>query len=531
MNDISPASHINSSSMNPVQKVWESARAPQLVLAGLLVLAFCLMWTFYVGFQAADDKSYLNGALGWVNAFPFVGKDHWALRHPMTIPAAISIKLFGLNEFAVSLPNIVYFTSFIVINYWAVRKYLGTLCAAITTLIFITLPGFIILSTYLEIGIPEIYYLSISFWSFRKALDCPQKTRFWLVSGVAMGLAFVTRETAASFVLFIGLVFLFKPIVSRLRYIYLFGAAAAILFIDWLYLALMTGNLRYRYSIDLNHDTIDRFAVASRVAVRKGLIDSEGNISVNVFIDPVLNLFISQKYTLIFWLVIPALVLIWRKRAQLTSSLTLGLLAAYVLVSFLFLGANPKLYLVPRYFLVTAWAASIVVAWWLVSSLRSRQYVAVAFAALALFSANFVAMSVENINPRFVEKTLLAYSTSHPDAVIYTDPETIEKAKFYFRFANKSMDTVSPASPPQGATFFYSADRIATCKTQNKCRESLSVPIPGPAWSVKEVIDPTPRLLGRLIRNVGLDKSLPSDIKRKLLLEGGNVTIYTVAQP
>lgn len=531
MNNVSPASYPTSPSQNPVQKRRRFSPSPQLVLAGLLLLAFCLMWAFYVGFQAADDKSYLNGALGWVNSFPFVGKDHWALRHPMTIPAAISVKFFGLNEFAVSLPNIIYFTSFIIINYWAVRKYLGTLCAAITTLIFITLPGFIILSTYLEIGIPEIFYISISFWSFRKALDRPEETRLWIISGIAMGLAFVTRETAASFVVFVGLIFLFKPIVSRLYYVYLFGAAASILLIDWIYLALMTGNLRYRYSIDLNHDTIDRFAMASRVAVRKGLIDSEGNISVNVFIDPVLNLFVSQKYTLVFWLIIPALFLLWRKRAQLSSALTLGLLAGYVLVSFLFLGANPKLYLVPRYFLVTAWAASIIVAWWLASSFRARKYVSVAVAALALLGANFVAMAVENINPRFVEKSLLAYSTSHPNEVVYTDPETIEKAKFYFRFANQSMAAVSPASPPQGATFFYSADRIATCKTQNKCRESLSGPIPGPAWVVKEVIDPTPRLLGKLIRLVGLDKSLPSDVKRKLLLEGGNVTIYTVAQP
>jgi len=517
--------------MNAVHTTRQYSRTPHFVLAGLLGCMFFLMWVFYVGFQAADDKSYLNGALGWVFSFPFVGDDHWALRHPMTIPAAISIKLFGLNEFGVSLPNMIYFTFFIVLNYWAVRRYLGTLSAALTTLIFITLPGFIILSTYLEIGIPEIFYLSTAFWSYRQALEAPEKTRLWLLSGAAMGLAFVTRETAASFVLFIGLLFLFKPIVARRYYVYLFGAAASVLFIDWCYLALMTGNPRYRYSIDLNHDTIDRFAVASRVAVRQGLIDSEGNISVNVFIDPVLNLFITQKYTLIFWLLVPALFLFWRKRTQRSTSLTLGLLAGYVVVSFVFLGANPKLYLVPRYFLVTAWAASIIVAWWLAALFRSQKNISLAAAVVALFGANFVAMSVENINPRFVEKSLLAYSTSHPDEMIYTDSETIEKAKFYFRFANKSMDLVSPDLPPPGAVFFYSADRIATCKLQSKCKERFSDPVPGPGWSVKEEIHPTPRLLGKLIRLIGIDKHLPSDIKRKLLLEGGSVTIYTVATP
>lgn len=338
-----------------------------LVFILLLLAMPLLMVELYVGFQAGDDKSYLAGALGWANSFPYVGTDHWTLRRTITIPTAAFLKLFGFHEFAVSLTNSLYFILFVVTNAWFIRRFLAAGSAAVTILLIITLPGFIVLSTFLDIGIPEILFLSLAFWSYRLALDMPEKVRLWVVSGVMLGLAFITRETAASMVLFIGLMFLFKPIVSRLRYLYLFGAAAAMLVLDWTYLTLTTGNPLYRFTLDLNHDKVDRFANVAGVAARGGLIDREGNISINVFLDPFLNLFISQKYTLLFWLLVPALIHLWRRRLQGGVALTLNLLAGFALLSFVFLGANPKLYLVPRYFLVTAWAAAIIVGWWLVA--------------------------------------------------------------------------------------------------------------------------------------------------------------------
>src|SRR3954447_25993384 len=93
-----------------------------LAFSVLILLTLTLMHTFYVGFQAGDDKSYLTGALGWLQSFPYVGENHWTLRHTITIPTALSIKLFGLNEFAVSLSNALYFTTFVVLNAWMAHR-------------------------------------------------------------------------------------------------------------------------------------------------------------------------------------------------------------------------------------------------------------------------------------------------------------------------------------------------------------------------------------------------------------------------
>ena len=155
-------------------RTWAESRFI-LVFVLLLLAMLLLMTELYVGFQAGDDKSYLTGALGWVESFPFVGPDHWTLWHTFTLPTAAFLKLFGFNEFAVSLTNSLYFILFVVMNAGFVQRFLGAGSAAITTFLIISLPGFIVLSTFLDIGIPEIFFVSPAFCCFRLALDMPQR--------------------------------------------------------------------------------------------------------------------------------------------------------------------------------------------------------------------------------------------------------------------------------------------------------------------------------------------------------------------
>ena len=49
----------------------------------------------------------------------------------------------------------------------------------------------------------------------------------------------------------------------------------------------------------------------------------------------------------------------------IVPSTVLALAAGLGIAYFLFVAVNPKLYLVPRYLIVVAWCASIIVAWWL----------------------------------------------------------------------------------------------------------------------------------------------------------------------
>ena len=208
--------------------------------------------------------------------------------------------------------------------------------------------------------------------------------------------------------------------------------------------------------------------------------------------------------------------------------LTIGLLAGFGLVSFVFVGANPKLYLVPRYFVIVAWVGSIIVGWWLASCWASKRRVLAGRLLACSLLANGIALSVENINPRFVEKELVTWVATHPGEPIYTDIETRDRASYYFRFAGVPMDRVSTDRPPAGRHFFYSAERVAECATTPRCRKRVNDYRPSPNWHVEQTIEGPKRALGKLARSIGIDTMLATDIRRRVVGSGVAVTIYSV---
>ncbi len=480
----------------------------------------------YVGFQASDDARYLEGALGWIEHFPFVGDSHWTLRHTITIPTAVFIQFLGLNEFATSLTNVLYFIAFLALNAWCVARYVNVLAAWFCTALLIVLPGFTVVATYLNSDIPELFFTSTAFWIIVYAREHPEKWRPWALAGLLLGAAFITRQTAAAAVIFVAVLFFVSPRVPRWWYVICGVAFVFTVSLDWLYLYVQTGNPMYRFSVDFNHDRVDRFAEVARLASSGELIDKEGNLSINVYIDPFLALFVSQKYVLTFWLFVAAAIGLWHRSKQRTEVLLLacGLSAIY----FVFVAFNPKLYLVPRYFVVVAWTGCIVVAWWLAQLFSERKKpMAIALAAVATLAA-FASLSIENSNPRFVERQLLAWVMSHPGETIYTDPETKVRSEFYFRFAAIPMDSVKTDRPIQGARIFYSADRVEKCATLPKCRDHAGDFKLTNNWTLLESIEAPPRLIGQIFKVLHLGALLPDQIRRRVMTPGGQASIYLV---
>ena len=511
------------------QKNWigVSPAMRAVAVVGFAALGVALLATFHVGFQASDDINYLVGALGWLDGFPYVGNSHWTLRHTITLPTAALLSIFGLSSFATSLSNMLYFVAFVATNAWFAWRFLGGSTACLVTLLVLTTPGFLVVSTYLNPDIPEVFLVTFAFWCLLSALQSGVYRWLWIAAGAVAGLAFVNRQTSAAFVIFGGLLWLLSPGVPRSRYFPMIIAFVCVVGAEWLYLTLMTGNPAYRLQVDFNHDPVDRFAEAARVAAQGRWLDKEGNISVNVFIDPILNLFISQKYPLLFWLTLPAGLAAWRHR-QKPQARTLALVAGLGLVSFVFVAANPKLYLVPRYFVLVAWAACVLVAWWLASLWDAGKRWRCAAGVTAMVCANAAALSVENVHPRMVEQALVEWVRTHPTEPIYTDIETRARSEFYFRFAGVSMDRVIAAAPPKGARFFFSEKRVEQCAATPRCRDQAADFRPRSLWRIQQTIEGPRRPGARVAAALGLGRVLPPDIARRVMAPLDEITIYEV---
>lgn len=515
--------------MNAVWAMEERPAARHSAFAALLLVAatLTLIVIFHVGFQASDDASYLAGALGWLENFPYIGNSHWTLRHTITLPTALFIQLFGMNEAAVSLSNILYYLGFLLVNGWFMYRHLGGLSAAFATVLMIVLPGFTVVATYLNSDVPELFFVCCAFWTVVSARQNPERRMPWVLAGLLLGAAFVTRQTALAAVAFLGVLFLFRPAVPRSRYVLAAAAFAVVIFADWLYLTAMTGEPLYRFQVDFNHDRVDRFAEAARVARSGGLLDKEGNLSVNVYVDPFLALFVSQKYALLFWLAVPALLSAWPIRHR-ADGRVLMLAASLALAYFVFVAINPKLYLVPRYLIIVAWCAAILVGAWLARLWAAGARTTVIAAAGLAIVAGLLSLSVENIDPRFVERQLVEWVGRHPGRSIHTDPETAIRSRYYFRFAGQPLEAVSIEAPGRGATVLSSPERLQQCSAMARCRDRVDDFRPKADWVRGESFEAPPRPIGRWLRAMGMEQRLPSDISRRLFAPGGRAIIYTV---
>jgi hypothetical protein len=293
------------------------------------------------------------------------------------------------------------------------------------------------------------------------------------------------------------------------------------------YLTAMTGEPLYRSHIDFNHDVIDRFAAFALVKAEGRWIDNEGNLAVSVYIDPFLTLFVSQKYPLLFWFAVPAAIAAWRRR-QTPAGHALVLLMGMGLTSFVFVAANPKLLLVPRYFIVVAWAAAMVAGWGLASAWEVGRRRA-AIAGLAIIGlAGTVALGVENTDPRVVEREMVRWVAAHPGGNLHTDVITANKAGYFLRFANLPRSKITHDKPAPGDVFFTCEQCLRRCQGAPTCRTRADDFMPQSNWTVLEHVDGPRKPLAKLAEILRLDRVLPVDIAQRFLAPTARMTIYEV---
>ena len=341
-----------------------SLQAETIGVAALIVLAAAVLCWRWVGFQGHDDASYADAALAWVEHFPALGTSHWALRYPLVLPAAGLIALFGPSTLALVAGNLVAYAAFLVTGYLVARSWFGWVAAALLTLIYIVLPQFPVQATYANPDLLEMSLAIGSFWALMRARARGGQIAPLVLSGVLTGLGFLTRETSLLLIALYGLLFLFSPAMPRWRYLLVGFGFMLVVGMQIGYFAARTGDPFYRSRISAQHDTVDRGAKLADAQNAGAALDGEGVLATNVWVAPLAAVFVSQKYGLLFFLAIPAYLILrrsgWMTRRQASVVDCAGLGA---LVAFLFVALNGSiLYVVPRYFMVSAALAAVPVA-------------------------------------------------------------------------------------------------------------------------------------------------------------------------
>ena len=102
--------------------------------------------------------------------------------------------------------------------------------------------------------------------------------------------------------------------------------------------------------------------------------------------------------------------------------------------------------MIPRFYTVSSWAAIIVIVYWVQFYLyRYRPRLAI-FLGVSLVATNLLCIYVENKDPAFAERALIAY-TVQQGAIVHTDPKTLNIANLLSEFKGVSNRVVSDPVP------------------------------------------------------------------------------------
>jgi len=324
-----------------------------LDVAFLVALVGFTSWLGYVGFIASDDGSYSEAAIGWLDHFPYVGINHWGLRHTVVLPVALSFWLGGINELTMVLPTKVYLLLLILLTYGCLSRLVERRTALLASALLALTP-IVILPSSPSDDLVECFFVVASFWAFYFGSGARTSPALLLLSGICAGLAFVTRETSAIIALFYGILFVVGLRLPRAYFFLIAGGFLAVLAIDTVYLASVTGDPLYRFHISIGAVTSDNPLdpkSAAALPVQDGL-DFAGLIAAPRLIQPILMLFTAHTFGPIFFLVIPAGLWLWKNRGLRETQFEIARLWGFLgLIWFLTLSyVLIVLYVDPRYF-------------------------------------------------------------------------------------------------------------------------------------------------------------------------------------
>jgi len=242
-----------------------------LVASGVILTLGTVFWD---GYHGTDDGSYVDGALAWYRHFPYVGNSHWDLRYPVVLALDAGFWILGIRELAIGASMLAYLLGLVTVSIWLLQRWFGLVEALIFTVIFCALPGIIVVSTYANADIPELFYVAVSLACYCVASESDHPRYLLVCAGLAAGLAFATRETTLGLIVAYGLLFLFRPGMKRPEYFLIGLGFAVIILLEMAYFEIEVGNPLWRFTLDVHHDIVDR----STALAPGQVIDREGNL-------------------------------------------------------------------------------------------------------------------------------------------------------------------------------------------------------------------------------------------------------------
>lgn len=239
----------------PREESWGSAL--RFALLALLIGQISLMiqpWGFEGGL--ADDQRYVDVALQWLRDGPSAGTTHWALRLPLIGAIDLAFRISGPSvEALLAVPRL-FHGLFLMVAGAAMMRWAGPRAAWLWLALAVTSP---VLHDMGTSAFPEIIELAmgatslVAFLAARRSARPLHRHGWMIMSGLALGIGVITRETLAFLAVGYAWAAIFRPAGTRGVYATLACAIAAVPLANILWLWVLTGDPLYRLHVNQNH--------------------------------------------------------------------------------------------------------------------------------------------------------------------------------------------------------------------------------------------------------------------------------------
>ncbi|HEX7850516.1 MAG TPA: glycosyltransferase family 39 protein [Sphingomonas sp.] len=407
----------------PAPPLYRSHAAQFIALA--IILAELSLFFHPAGFAGgpSDDQRYLDIALGWYAHGPQIGTSHWALRHPLILSVTGIFELFGPSIDSLLLVPRLFYALFVGVTMATVVRLAGPRAAMVWLALVILSPVLHAMGTSCYPEMLELAFSATSIWAFLHARRSTGASLSWaLLSGLMLGCAVLTRETAAFVLLFYGWAFLRDPGMPRRTYLWLGLGFALPLLVDNVWLWAVTGDPLYRLHVDQHHVLIASDHMVGKTYAGSPFLNPDlasrwipaGPTRLHWIVNPLGDFLIDPAFGFVIlgW-TLSALPL-FRDRAIARPKiapllLLLFAIASYVTVTWVFT-LRPQ----PRYYLFVVAAATIGFALYMDSALsipRLRRRASILLGLILLGGGITIAVAPDQ---GWQAKLVVPYMAAHP---------------------------------------------------------------------------------------------------------------------
>ena len=190
----------------------------------LLVLLFsvALRLIFFTGSAASDELAYYSYANDVVNNKFELLPDHFSSRIGLIYGQAFLYKIFGVNEFTSNLLPLIASSLGIILIFYTGKLLFNEKIGLLSASLLSFYPLDAIYSTRLLPDLPAAFFMALSAFFFLKAERLNQKKNiFLLISGVALGVAYLIKELSLILILFFVLYVLYTRKIDK-NYAFIF---------------------------------------------------------------------------------------------------------------------------------------------------------------------------------------------------------------------------------------------------------------------------------------------------------------------